>query len=330
MHTVPVESYDNGEKEMTAIIILNWNGADDTITCLDSLSCADGGFYVVVVDNGSTDNSVSRLNDYISQSPMDITLLEMKSNLGFARGNNQGVLFASKRNPDSYLLLNNDTEVTPDFLAKLVDFQLANPEYRILTPRINFYYDKNLIWNCGGKLCCGFRRYLFAGCHESKASGKPYYPISFVTGCALFFMPDVLETDGTVFTQRFFFGEEDFDFSIRMKRDKKRMACVTDSVIYHKVGAANANHNIPGKIYLHLLNRYIDIRLQYGKLAVWMWRIVNKPLSFHHLKREYGSSSDAYSKLRQLEKESRIKNGVTEEDFRKLVVEGNYFDGKDS
>ncbi len=315
---------------MTAIIILNWNGADDTIMCLDSLSRADGSFFVVIVDNGSTDGSIERIKEYISSSSMDITLLEMNANLGFARGNNKGIAYAAKRNPDSYLLLNNDTEVMPDFLVKLVDFQANNSKYRILTPRINFYYRKNIIWNCGGKLQCGFRRYLFAGSDESKAAGKSYYPISFVTGCALFFMPDVLDADGSLFTERFFFGEEDFDFSIRMKRNKKRMACVTDALIYHKVGAANASHNISGKIYLHLLNRYIDIRLQYGKLLVMLWRLANKPLSFHHLKREYGSAGEALSKLKQLERESRQKDGVTEEDFRRLVVQGNYFDEKDS
>lgn len=315
---------------MTAIIILNWNGADDTLMCLDSLSRADGSFFVVIVDNGSTDGSIERIKEYISSSSMDITLLEMNANLGFARGNNKGIAYAAKRNPDSYLLLNNDTEVMPDFLIKLVEFQVNNPKYSILTPRIDFYYKKNVIWNCGGKLQCGFRRYLFAGCDDSKAVGKEYYPISFVTGCALFFMPDVLDADGSLFTERFFFGEEDFDFSIRMKRNKKRMACVTDALIYHKVGAANASHNIPGKIYLHLLNRYIDIRLQYGKLFVMLWRLANKPLSFHHLKREYGSAGEALSKLKQLERESRQKDEVTEEDFRRLVVQGNYFDEKDS
>lgn len=315
---------------MTAIIILNWNGADDTLMCLDSLSRADGSFFVVIADNGSTDDSISRIKEYISASSMDITLLEMNANLGFARGNNKGIAYAAKRNPDSYLLLNNDTEVTPDFLTKLVDFQNNNPKYRVLTPRINFYYRKNIIWNCGGRIQCGFRRYFFAGCDESKAVRREYYPITFVTGCALFFMPDVLDTDGSLFTERFFFGEEDFDFSLRMKRNRKRMACVTDALIYHKVGAANASHNIPGKIYLHLLNRYIDIRLHYGKLFVMMWRLINKPISFRHLKREYGTAGEALSKLRQLENESRLKDGVTEEDFRKLVVQGNYFDEKDS
>ena len=314
---------------MTAIIILNWNGADDTLMCLDSLSRAEGMFFAVIVDNGSTDDSVSRLKEYISSSSMDITLLEMNANLGFARGNNKGVAYAAKRNPDNYLLLNNDTELTTDFLVKLVDFQSSNPEFHILTPRINFYYNKNRIWNCGGILRFGFRKYLFAGCDERKALKKSHYPISFVTGCALFFMPDVLNADGSLFTERFFFGEEDFDFSIRMKRSYKKMACVTDSLVYHKVGAANAKNNIPGKIYLHLLNRYIDIRIHYGKMFVLMWRIVNNPFSFHHLWREYGSAGQALSKLRRLEKESRNKNEVTEQDFRKLVIIGDYFDETD-
>jgi len=322
---MPVVPDVDKQKEMTAIIILNWNGADDTIMCLDSLSRVDGSFFVVIADNGSTDDSVNRLKEYIASSSMDVTLLEMNANLGFAKANNVGVSYASKRNPDSYLLLNNDTEVTSDFLVKLVEFQSANPKYRVLTPRINYYYNKDLIWNCGGKLFCGFRRYIFAGCHESKAIGKPYYPISFVTGCALFFMPDVLETDGTVFTERFFFGEEDFDFSIRMKRRGKRIACVTDSIIYHKVGSAKAGQK-PGKFFMHLLNRYIDIRLHYGRLFYFIWRQINKPISFSHLKRLYGTSGEAIRKLKILEKASRSRDGVTYEDFRRLVVSEDFFD----
>ena len=310
---------------MTAIIILNWNGADDTLACLQSLEKAQGDFFVIVADNGSTDDSVRRINDFVRDYPHEIHILEHGQNYGFAAGNNRAIAFASQFKPDSYLLLNNDTEVTPDFLTILEDFRRKNEAYRVLTPRINFYYDKERIWNCGGRLFLGFRKYLFAGKKESEATKRRFYRISFVTGCALFFTPDILTSDGKLLTERFFFGEEDFEFSIRMKRSCTKMACVTDSVIYHKVGAANAKNNIPGKIYLHLLNRYIDIRLQYGRLFSFMWRLCNKPLSFHHLKREYGSVGQALSKLRRLEKESRSKNEVTEQDFRRLVILGNYF-----
>ena len=315
---------------MTAIIILNWNGADDTLLCMDSLSRAEGCFFIVVADNGSTDDSVERLNSYISQSSMDITLLELNKNYGFAKGNNLAIACASKRNPDSYLLLNNDTEVTPNFLVRIIEFQKNNPDYRVLTPRINFFYKKDVIWNCGGVLRFGFRKYKFAGCSEKKAIQKKYIPISFITGCALFFMPDVLENDGSLLTERFFFGEEDFDFSIRMKRRRKKMVCVTDSVIYHKVGAASAGKSIPGKLYLHLLNRYVDMRLQYGNLFFLLWRIINKPISFNHLKREYGSARNAINKLKHLERDSSCRESVNYEDFRKLVITDDYFNERNS
>ena len=154
---------------MTAIIILNWNGADDTIACLRSLEKAQGDFFITVADNGSADDSVRRINDYVSDYPREIHILEHGKNYGFAAGNNKAIAYASQFNPDAYLLLNNDTEVTPDFLTILEEFRRKNPAYRVLTPRINFYYDKQRIWNCGGRLFMGFRKYLFAGDKEEKA-----------------------------------------------------------------------------------------------------------------------------------------------------------------
>lgn len=110
-----------------------------------------------------------------------------------------------------------------------------------------------------------------------------------------------------------------------MKRRHKKMACVTDSVIYHKVGSASAGKNV-GKYYLHLLNRYVNIRLQYGNLFFFIWRIINKPVSFRHLKKFYGSTGQALEKLRYLENDCLTKEQVTYEDFRKLVISDDYFE----
>lgn len=304
---------------------MNWNGADDTLCCLDSLTRADGSFFVIVADNGSTDDSVARIREFISYSDLDIKLLENGFNYGFAKGNNLAIRYAAGFNPDSYLLLNNDTEVTPDFLTRLVEFREKNPGYRILTPRINLYYNKEYLWNCGGRLFAGFRRYLFCGEHESKALRKPFYRISFITGCALFFTPDILQADGTLLTERFFFGEEDFEFCIRMKKRHVPMACVTGSLIYHKVSSSNKGKNVVGTYYLHQLNRYIDIRLNYNGLFTFVWRILNIPLSLHYLRRKFGSLGRALSLLRRLHKDSRAKDSVTEQDFQNLVIRGDYF-----
>lgn len=310
---------------MTAIVILNWNGADDTIPCLESLENARGSFFVVIADNGSADDSVARIREFAAKSSLDIRILELDRNYGFACGNNKAIKYAGENDADSYLILNNDTEVTPGFLIVLEEFITAHPEYSILTPRINYFYDKQIIWNCGGVLRLGFRKYRYAGCNENRVGGKKFLPISFVTGCALYFLPSVLQPDGSLFTERFFFGEEDFDFSMRMKQRGLKMACVTDSVIYHKVGQAGNQMVKAGKVYLHLLNRYIDIKLNNGRLFCVLWRIAAYVFTMRALKKAFGSTKEALRKYRCLIKDMRSRDGVDRSVFESLVIKGDYF-----
>ncbi len=311
---------------MTAIIILNWNGADDTIACLRSLEKAQGSFFVVVTDNGSADDSVQRIKEYISGSGLDIRLLELGHNYGFAGGNNRAVEYASQFAPDSYLLLNNDTEVTPGFLVRLEEFRKSHDCYQVLTPRINYYYDKERIWNCGGVLRFGFRRYRYADVRQDRVLNKKPFRIGFVTGCALYFTPRVIYDGFTPFTDRFFFGEEDFDFSMRMNRHGLKMACVTDSVIYHKVGSAGNRMVKSGKVYLHLLNRYIDIRLNNGGLYFLLWRLAAFYSTVRALKKAFGSISGALEKYRILLRDMRSMDKVDRSVFESLVIKGDYFE----
>ena len=315
---------------MTAIIILNWNGADDTIACLRSLEDAQGSFFVIVADNGSADDSIARIKEYVCGSALEIKILELGHNYGFAGGNNRAVKYASQYSPDSYLLLNNDTEVTSDFLVRLENFRKTDSRCQVLTPRINYYYDKERIWNCGGIVRFGMRRYLYAGAHESSVMGRKPFRITFVTGCALYFIPSVIYDGFTPFTERFFFGEEDFDFSLRMKKRGVRMACVTDSVIYHKVSAAGDSMIRSGKVYLHLLNRYIDIKSKYTRLFFMVWRLVYHHSTIKNLVKAFGASR-AKEIYKHLLYDVRGKDGVTEDDFNRLVISDSYWkDGNES
>ncbi len=311
---------------MTAIIILNWNGADDTLKCLQSLAEAKGEFVVYVVDNGSSDDSVSRIRSWIDeQCCVNVRLLPFDRNYGFACGNNKGLEVAREMAPDSYLLLNNDTEVMPDFLERLHAFSGAHPQYRALTPKINYFYDKHRIWNCGGKLRFGFRRYHYAGRYDSDVKENEYIPISFVTGCALFFYPDLLDRNGHLLTERFFFGEEDFEFSLRMREKKIPMACVLDSLIYHKVGGSGSRMNNTGKLFLHYLNRFIDIRLHKPVLFCLLWVILNIPFCLYHFHKVEKSLQSSFKLVCRLLSDARRKDGVTREDFESLVINNDYF-----
>ncbi|MEJ2008456.1 MAG: glycosyltransferase family 2 protein, partial [Acidobacteriota bacterium] len=86
------------------IIILNWNGRDDTLECLESTRRIDYTcFNVVVVDNGSNDDSVSA----IRKAFPEVEVLETGENLGFAGGNNVGMRYSLEKGAEYVLLLNN-------------------------------------------------------------------------------------------------------------------------------------------------------------------------------------------------------------------------------
>lgn len=312
----------------TVIIILNWHGADDTIACLYSLLAVQGDFSVLVVDNGSADDSVARIGKWIQQNTdcLSVELLSLDKNYGFAVGNNKGIAYARKYNPDYFLLLNNDTEVTPDFLTRLVNFSECHAEYRVLTPKIHYFFDKNKIWNCGGKLSMGFRKYYYAGQMDDAIKEKEYIPIGFVTGCALFFPPELLDSDGRLLTERFFFGEEDFEFSMRMETESVKMACVLDSVIFHKVGSSGSRMSGLGKIYLHYLNRFVDIRLHKSRLFYFLWALVNIPFCIKYFYKGSRSLLSSAKLLRCLLSDAYKKQGVSREDFESLVINNTYFD----
>ncbi len=314
---------------MTAILVLNWNGADDTIACLQSLSCAEGEFCVYVIDNGSTDDSVVRIQSWIdAQTVLNASVIALDRNYGFARGNNEGLVAIRDHKFDSYLLLNNDTEVMPDFLVRLTEFSSRNPEYRVLTPKINYYFDKNKVWNCGGRRFLGFRKYFYAGQTDDVVRKVEKLDITYVTGCALFFYPELLNDEGRLLTERFFFGEEDFEFSIRMKKSGVKMACVMDSLIYHKVNASTVKTSAVGKLYMHFLNRYIDVRLSSSSFVYFCWVVVNYPLILRHFRKALNSWHDAYKYVNRLMNEVKTKDSVTYDDFRSLILDNTYFNNK--
>ena len=103
------------------------------------------------------------------------------------------------------------------------------------------------------------------------------------------------------------------------------MACVTDSVIYHKVGQAGNRMVKAGKVYLHLLNRYIDIRLNNGRLFCMLWRIASYFFTMRALKKAFGSTNEALRKYRCLIKDMRSRDGVDRSVFESLVIKGDYF-----
>src|SRR5438552_3152943 len=99
------------------IILVNWNRAGDTLQCIASLTASTySNTHIVVVDNGSSDDSLAHLRHVADQ----ITVLEAGDNLGFTGGNNVGIVHACSHDADYIFLLNNDTLVSPTAIEQLV------------------------------------------------------------------------------------------------------------------------------------------------------------------------------------------------------------------
>src|SRR5713226_2615960 len=128
-------------------VVLNWNGMEDLMECLRSVKGSTYHNEIIVVDNGSTDGSMAAL----AQQFPDIVVIETGKNLGFG-ANNLGISQALQDGADYVLLLNNDTWVDARCFDRLIQVAEENPQVGILSPRICYYSDPELIWYDGGNL----------------------------------------------------------------------------------------------------------------------------------------------------------------------------------
>lgn len=214
---------------LVGCVILNWNGWRDTIDCLNALEkCTYRNFVSVVVDNGSTDDSVARIQDIYP----DLTILQATRNLGFAGGNNLGIRYALAKKADYIWLLNNDAKPLPDALSALVSKAVADK--RIGAVGSICYYaerpDVVQIW-AGGRvnLWIGYSPYAT----EPHADDWFHW----LNGTSLLLACMALEHVGLL-DEKYFLYWEDTELSLRLRRNGWRLAVAADSQVLHKVSAS--------------------------------------------------------------------------------------------
>ena len=229
------------------IIVLNWNRKDDTKECLDSLQFLTYSNYkVVVVDNGSTDNSVEYLKKYF----LSVKFIQNSSNLGFALGNNIGIKYALQEKADYILILNNDTIVSATFLEKLINVMTKDSTIAIAGPKILYHYRRNRIWFAGGKIYFWLGNTWHIGNkRKDSLNFQKIVEEDYQTGCALFIRAKVINKIG-MFDSRYTAYFEDADLCIRAKKMGFRVVCVQYARIWHKISATTGGGLNPKKAYL--------------------------------------------------------------------------------
>ncbi len=253
-----------------AVILVNWNGRADTLACLDSLKAVDyPDLTIIVVDNGSTDGLAEIVRD---QYP-HVELIVSPDNLGFVGGNNLGIARAEEMGVDFVLLLNNDTEVAPDFLRPLVEAARGS-RVGIVGPLIYYHGEPRRIWSAGGRVdrARGDAIALGEDAMDDGQFGETPYAVDYVSGCALMIRRDALKEVGTL-DPRFFAYYEEVEWCVRAGRAGYQVLVVPQSHVWHKITreARFASANVG---YYLTRNRLLFLRLSRAGLTAWLNTLV--------------------------------------------------------
>lgn len=253
-----------------AIVIVNYNTRDEVIECVRSvLSTTTVPAEIVVVDNGSVDDSVAGLRAFGAP----VSVVEAGANLGFAKGVNLGV---KHTHAPWVLLLNPDTTVLDGALDALVSFAKAHPEYGVYggrTLRPNGSTDPSSCWGAMTlwSLTCyalGFttilkRSRLFDPESLGRWDRDSVREVPIVTGCLLLISRENWRRLGGM-DERFFLYGEDAEFSGRARKGGLRPVIVPDATIIHAVGGST----VPGgrKMALVMAGKATVLRTQWRPL----------------------------------------------------------------
>lgn len=237
-----------------AIIILNWNGLDLLREYLPNIIQHSKGAEIIIADNGSTDDSLSFLNDNYPE----IRIIDNKENLGFAGGYNKAL---SQVESEFYIVLNSDIKVGPNWISPIIELMDSNSEIAIAQPKILSLLEPNKFEYAGAS--GGFIDYLgypfcrgrlFETLEEDLSQYDDPRECFWATGAAMFIRSKVFHKLGG-FDAEFFAHQEEIDLCWRAHNRGYKVYVCPSSKVYH-LGGGTLNKTSPLKTYLNFRNNH--------------------------------------------------------------------------
>ena len=225
-----------------AIVVLNYNGKENTLACINSIKKLNKSNYkveLIVVDNASNDGSSEALSKI-----KDITLVKNDKNLGYSGGNNIGIKHALSLGSEYILILNNDTIVEKSLIINLIN---SAKKGDIVSPKIyfakGFEFHKNrykkedlgkVIWYAGGKIDWQNVIGIHIGVDEvDHGQFSKRLEINLATGACILIRRQVFKKIG-FFDEKYFLYLEDMDFCVRAKRAGFKIIFEPKAILWHK------------------------------------------------------------------------------------------------
>ncbi len=237
----------------TAVVILNWNGQKMLERFLPSVTLhSTGDTEVIIADNGSTDDSLAFVREHYPQ----LRIIELDKNYGFAGGYNRAL---EQVEADYYVLLNDDVEVTPNWIEPVIAQMEQHPQTAICQPKLLMYDQRDTFEYAGG--AGGFidkygypfcRGRMFTTLEKDHGQYDDPCPIFWASGAAMFVRSSVWKELGGL-DDDFFAHMEEIDFCWRAKNAGYEVEYCPHSVVYH-VGGGTLPKSNPHKTYLNFRN----------------------------------------------------------------------------
>lgn len=243
-----------------AVIILHLKEIPCLVDCVVSLNkITYQNFSIIIAHNGP--ESTALLDALAPISRYIIKVIDMETNIGFTGANNVGIRYALQDGAEYILLLNDDTEVAPDFLTKLIDVAESRPDAGMLGPKIYYFDRPDKIWFAGARFNLETCMVTTTGFDQVVECKNPA-PIEsdYITGCALLVKRNAIEKIGLL-DERIFIYNEDLDWGLRLIKAGFRNLVVPDARIWHKVSITVGGLDSPFTIYHKTRSRLLMAKL---------------------------------------------------------------------
>ncbi|HXE44427.1 MAG TPA: glycosyltransferase family 2 protein [Conexibacter sp.] len=240
------------------LVVLSWNGRDDTLACLASLrGLASDDVAVVCVDNGSIDGSV----DAVRETFPEVAVIENGRNLGFAGGNNVGIAHALAHGAEWVVLVNNDATLAADAIEALRAAAVRHPDAGALAGKVLFADGGAVerVWFAGQRVALTLG---YSG--RPRGHGRPDGPTyreeretDRAVGAFMAVSRAAVEQAGMLDDELFLYVE-DVDWCVRIRRAGFAVWFVPDAIARHRVSASSGGEGAsPTALYYGVRNTVV-------------------------------------------------------------------------
>lgn len=267
------------------VVVLDWNGGEDTLAAVASVLADPGGLDldVIVVDNASR----TPVLEEVRRRHPGVRTVANPRNEGYAGGNNVGIRLALEAGAGHVLVLNNDAVLRPGALRALVDTARADPRVAAVGAKILRAEDPSHLWLAWGEI--SWRQSLV----RLVGAGAPDGPrwtgardVPWVSGCAILLSRGAVEKIGP-FDEEYFAYHEEVDWCARAKESGLRVVWQPAAVVLHRGQASSGGPvYVSRRQYLTARNMVRFVRAHGRPLQrARFWAFLGATLPFQWLRR---------------------------------------------